>query len=59
MEPNYGKINKEWHMKNKMLENASEEQRIRWHLEHSKNCSCRPIPLKVLELIEKKGIKTS
>jgi hypothetical protein len=54
-----GKINKEWHMKNKMLKNASEEQRIRWHLEHSKNCSCRPIPLKVLELMEKKGIKAS
>jgi len=54
-----GKINKEWHMKNKMLKNASEEQRIRWHFEHSKNCSCRPIPLKVLELMEKKGIKAS
>lgn len=42
------KINKEWHEKNKMPKNPSFEQRVKWHLEHQKNCNCRPIPQKLL-----------
>jgi len=38
------KLNKEWHQQNRMPKNPSLDQRIEWHLEHQKNCSCRPIP---------------
>jgi len=48
------KLNKTWHASNKMPENASFEQRVGWHLEHAKNCSCRPIPKKLLKEMKKK-----
>lgn len=51
-----GKINKEWHEQNKMPNKPTEDQRIEWHLEHAKNCSCRPIPKSVLEIMKKKNI---
>ena len=51
-----GQINKEWHTKNKMPKNASDDQRIDWHLAHSKNCSCRGIPEGVVSLMKEKGI---
>lgn len=47
-------INRSWHEKNRMPKNASEEQRIAWHLEHVKHCPCRPIPEKLQALIRKK-----
>jgi len=50
------KINKEWHLKNKMPKNPSLEERIKWHLAHEKNCKCRPIPEKLLEEIKKKKV---
>jgi hypothetical protein len=50
------KLNKEWHIKNKMPKNASLKDRLAWHLEHSKNCLCRPTPKKLIESIKK--IKT-
>lgn len=50
------KINAEWHLKNKMPEKATTEQRIKWHLEHVKNCECRPIPDKLLSEIKKRKI---
>lgn len=48
-------INKEWHELNRMPKNASSDQRIAWHLEHSKQCACRPIPKGVLALIQSKA----
>jgi len=42
-----GKTNKEWHEKHRMPKNATLAQRMAWHLEHAKNCSCRPIPDKL------------
>jgi hypothetical protein len=48
------KLNKEWHEKNRMPRNASSGQRMQWHLEHSKNCNCRPIPESLREKIKKK-----
>jgi len=50
-------INKSWHEKNKMPKNASFEERVRWHLEHQKNCSCAPIPEKLKEEMRKKGYR--
>ncbi|MFH0832550.1 MAG: hypothetical protein V1900_02420 [Candidatus Aenigmatarchaeota archaeon] len=46
-------INKKWHMKNKMPKNANAEQRIEWHIEHQKNCRCRPMPNKLKAEIRK------
>jgi hypothetical protein len=49
------KINKEWHLQNKMPKNPTFEQRVKWHLEHQKNCTCRPVPEKLVkEMKEKK-----
>ncbi len=50
------KANKEWHQANKMPKNPTLEQRIDWHLEHSKNCSCRPIPEKLKLEMEKRNM---
>jgi hypothetical protein len=51
------KLNKEWHLKNKMPKNARFAERVKWHLAHSKNCSCRPIPEKLLDEMQKQGIR--
>jgi hypothetical protein len=37
-------MNRDWHYKHKMPEKATTNERIQWHLEHAKNCACRPIP---------------
>jgi hypothetical protein len=51
------KINKEWHLKNKMPKNPTLEQGIKWHVEHARNCQCRKLGGKILEEIKKRGIK--
>ena len=51
------KINKEWHLAHPMPKNPSFEQRVAWHLEHQKNCLCRPISGKLAEEMRKQGIK--
>ena len=35
--------------------NPSFEQRIQWHIEHARNCSCRKIPGAILEEIKKRN----
>ena len=52
-----GKINKEWHLKHKMPKNPGLEQRIEWHLEHSKHCNCRKLEGSIKEAILKRGRK--
>lgn len=37
-------INREWHQKHKMPKNPSEEEKIKWHIEHAKHCGCRTMP---------------
>ncbi len=51
-----GKINKEWHQANKMPKNATLDQKIQWHVEHAKNCACRPLGGKILEEMRKRGL---
>ena len=50
------KINKEWHLQNKMNKNPTFEQRVKWHLEHQKNCPCRQIPEKLLKKMKERKI---
>ena len=49
------KINKQWHLANKMPKNPSLDERVKWHLAHAKNCNCRPLGGKILEEIKKRG----
>jgi len=51
------KTNREWHEANRMPKNATVDQRIAWHLEHAKHCSCRDIPEKLKEEMKKRKIK--
>jgi hypothetical protein len=51
-----GKMNKKWHEQNKMPKNPTELQRIEWHLEHVKNCNCRPIPQGIVTSIKARGM---
>ncbi len=37
-------MNREWHKQHAMPSGATEKQRIKWHLEHTRNCACRPFP---------------
>ncbi len=46
------KINKEWHLKNKMPKNPTSEERINWHIAHAKNCTCREMPDSIRKEIE-------
>jgi len=48
-------INKPWHEKNRMPKNPNLGQRIKWHLEHSKNCGCREIPQKLLREMKRRS----
>ena len=43
------KINREWHLTHPMPKHPTEDERLRWHLEHAKNCKCRPIPQKLID----------
>ena len=49
-------INATWHEQNKMPKNPTFDQRVTWHLAHQQNCTCMPIPQKLPEEMEKKGI---
>jgi hypothetical protein len=47
-------MNTEWHEQNRMPDDAGMAQRIKWHLEHARECGCRPIPESVLAEILKR-----
>jgi hypothetical protein len=38
------RMNTEWHQQHKMPKNATMGQRIAWHVEHERECACRPMP---------------
>ena len=37
-------MNREWHKQHALPSGATENQRIEWHIEHTRNCACRPFP---------------
>jgi hypothetical protein len=37
-------INAAWHRAHRMPRNPTVEQRLAWHEEHARECSCRPMP---------------
>lgn len=56
MEKEIPKLNAVWHAAHPMPKNATLEQRIQWHLEHHKNCTCREIPEKLMVEIRKRNL---
>jgi hypothetical protein len=50
-------INAAWHKKHPMPKNPTEEQRIKWHIAHAKNCGCRKITPSLAAQIKKMGFK--
>ena len=47
-------MNADWHQNNRMPARATTSQRMKWHLEHARECGCRPIPHSVLDAILKR-----
>ena len=47
-------MNKMWHQNNRMPAKPSLAQRIEWHKEHQKHCSCRDIPQSLKKYITRK-----
>jgi hypothetical protein len=47
-------MNAQWHATHRMPRNATLDQRIEWHLDHAKQCACRPIPLRLLQEIRRR-----
>ncbi|MFA7254218.1 MAG: hypothetical protein WC107_06745 [Patescibacteria group bacterium] len=50
-----GSINKEWHLAHKMPKNPTETERLEWNREHSRNCTCRPMPESLQKKIDQMG----
>lgn len=50
------KIHREWREAHRMPKNASEDERIAWHIDHARNCECRKIEGKLAELLRRRGI---
>lgn len=48
------KLNREWHQGHPMPPNATLDERIEWHAEHSKHCGCREMPESIRKEIEKR-----
>jgi hypothetical protein len=46
-----------WHKKNRMPDNPSQEQGIKWAVEHAEKCGCCPIPESLLAEIRKRKLK--
>jgi hypothetical protein len=51
-------MNTEWHRKNKMPTKATEKERLAWHLEHRRECGCRPIPERLAAFAERNRKET-
>jgi hypothetical protein len=47
------KLNREWHAANRMPKNATDDERVAWHIEHQRHCQCRTMPKGVQELLRR------
>jgi hypothetical protein len=48
-------MNADWHREHVLGSNAPMDTRVRWHMEHARECGCRPIPKGVQEAISRLG----
>ncbi len=51
-------INAKWHSTHKIQKSPSIGQRIEWHREHMRHCSCRLVPERLKEEMSKRGLQT-
>ncbi len=51
------KINKSWHIKNKLSKKLSLGQKLQWHVDHARECGCRPIPLPLQKIMKERKPK--
>jgi hypothetical protein len=49
-------MNERWHAENKLHPNAPLSARAQWHLEHRRECGCRPIPEKLFAQMRELGM---
>ena len=52
-------LNAKWHARHVMPRNASDRERLRWHLEHQKHCGCRPIPAGLARLAQRETARAA
>jgi len=50
--------NIEWHLKNRIPKNPTLDQRVKWYIEHVRNCACPPLDREVLEEVKRRYIDT-
>jgi len=50
-------MNAAWHKAHPIPKNPTLDQRVAWHLDHARNCGCRPIAGKIRDEMLKRGIK--
>ena len=50
-------MNAAWHKAHPIPKNPTLDQRVAWHLDHARNCGCRPIAGKIRYEMLKRGIK--
>lgn len=50
------RLNREWHLANKMPPKATLDQRIAWHVAHREHCGCREITGKLSAQMQERGL---
>jgi hypothetical protein len=40
-------LNAAWHRAHPMPKNPTRAERTAWHVEHARECACRPVPLAI------------
>lgn len=48
-------LNAEWHRAHVLGSGAPMDRRIAWHIEHARECGCRPIPTSVQRAIDERS----
>jgi hypothetical protein len=49
-------MNREWHAAHQLPRNATLDERIRWHIEHTASCGCRQMPAAIKRELEAWGV---
>ncbi len=47
-------MNADWHRDHVLGSHATMDERVEWHIEHARECGCRPIPASVNAEIERR-----
>ncbi len=51
-------INAVWHSKHKLPQDPTLDQRVKWHIEHARHCSCGSADEEILEELKKRYLNT-